>query len=51
MLILFALLVPVVVLFFMYLNSRMRFVLFDSGTYTAYATTLREMQDADTTIT
>ena len=27
-----------------------RFVLFDSGTYTAYAAALREMQDADTAI-
>ena len=30
--------------------SRVRFVLFDSGTYTTYATALGEMQDADTTI-
>jgi O-acetyl-ADP-ribose deacetylase (regulator of RNase III) len=31
--------------------SCMRFVLFDSGTYTAYATVLGEMQDVDATIT
>ncbi len=31
--------------------SCVRFVLFDSGTYTAYAAALREMQDADATIT
>ena len=31
--------------------SCVRFVLFDSGTYTAYAAALREMQDADTAIT
>ena len=30
--------------------SCVRFVLFDSGTYTAYAAALREMQDADTAI-
>jgi O-acetyl-ADP-ribose deacetylase (regulator of RNase III) len=31
--------------------SCVRFVLFDSGTYTAYATALGEMQDVDRTIT
>jgi len=31
--------------------SCVRFVLFDSGTYTAYATVLGEMQDVDPTIT
>ena len=31
--------------------SCVRFVLFDNGTYTAYAGVLREMQDADTTLT
>ncbi len=31
--------------------SCVHFVLFDSGTYTAYAAALREMQDADATIT
>ena len=30
--------------------SCVRFVLFDNGTYAAYATALREMQDADATI-
>jgi O-acetyl-ADP-ribose deacetylase (regulator of RNase III) len=30
--------------------SCVRFVLFDSGTYTAYAAALREMQDADAII-
>jgi hypothetical protein len=28
-----------------------RFVLFDSGTYTAYTAALEEMQDTDATIT
>jgi O-acetyl-ADP-ribose deacetylase (regulator of RNase III) len=31
--------------------SCVRFVLFDSETYAAYAAALREMQDADATIT
>jgi O-acetyl-ADP-ribose deacetylase (regulator of RNase III) len=31
--------------------SCVRFVLFDNGTYTAYAATLGEMQDVDATIT
>ena len=31
--------------------KRVRFVLFDHGTYTAYAAALGEMQDVDATIT